>query len=665
MFVGVDGCGVYQTTLMPSSTDMASLLFNANEGPHGVLHGNGIYALLTDASYNLIIGTYSGGIDMARPIGHAVRFYKQQHNNRQTLPNENVNCVAELSSSAWALGTDDGISIYNHVTGGWQNMAHGLVVLSLCQKPDGSGLIAATYGNGVCEVNARGEVRQLYGRDVLGETHVHDLLYDKSGNLWIGCQDARLVEVTSEGYRYYPIYNTKSLAMLPNGQIAVGTIDGAYIVTPGQTRVRRLSYSPSGTKLFCRYVLDVFVHGGHYLDIATDGGGVYVYDLRTGRCRQLTTREGLPSNTVSSVTQDNLGRLWFATDGGLSFAHTGRLDKIANINYLYGLQCEYSYDAAIRLHDGNLLFGSETGAVMVYPHAVRSHNYTAVLRFRGVDCTEKTSEQFNEQTAKMLREGRLRLAYSQRTFDLCFESINLRYQYDIAYQYRVGKGSWSQPSTQNYIRFVNLEPGVHRLTVRAVSKSNGITLGEQSVTVIISRPWWSSWWMWCIYISLIASLFYGAWWTYGLHTRYMRLVVKALEQNSEDNAGTSGASLAHENMRPGISVDNEDSSAGQPHAFVDTATKHILDNISDSEFSIDRLCREMAMSRTMFYVKLKSLTGKSPQEFIRVIRLERAAMLLRSGHSVGRVADEVGFDNAKYFSTAFKKYFGVSPSKFK
>lgn len=48
-----------------------------------------------------------------------------------------------------------------------------------------------------------------------------------------------------------------------------------------------------------------------------------------------------------------------------------------------------------------------------------------------------------------------------------------------------------------------------------------------------------------------------------------------------------------------------------------------------------------------------------------MIRLERAAALLRSGHNVGRVADEVGFDNAKYFSTAFKKYFGVSPSEFK
>ena len=72
----------------------------------------------------------------------------------------------------------------------------------------------------------------------------------------------------------------------------------------------------------------------------------------------------------------------------------------------------------------------------------------------------------------------------------------------------------------------------------------------------------------------------------------------------------------------------------------------------------------MAMSRTLFYIKLKTFTGKSPQDFIRVIRLERAAALLRSGRTVADVAAMTGFDNAKYFSTVFKKYFKVSPSKY-
>ena len=97
--------------------------------------------------------------------------------------------------------------------------------------------------------------------------------------------------------------------------------------------------------------------------------------------------------------------------------------------------------------------------------------------------------------------------------------------------------------------------------------------------------------------------------------------------------------------------------------FIEKATNLIVKYLSDSDFNIDSLCREMAMSRTMFYLKLKAYTGKSPQDFIRVIRLERAAALLRSGTPVAEAAAMTGFDNPKYFSTVFKKYFGVSPSK--
>ena len=99
-------------------------------------------------------------------------------------------------------------------------------------------------------------------------------------------------------------------------------------------------------------------------------------------------------------------------------------------------------------------------------------------------------------------------------------------------------------------------------------------------------------------------------------------------------------------------------------AFVEKATRLILDNLSDTDFTIGRLCREMAMSRTLFYGRLKTLTGQGPQDFIRLIRLEQAAQYLKQGDSVLDVSVKTGFVNVKYFSTVFKKHFGVSPSKY-
>lgn len=112
----------------------------------------------------------------------------------------------------------------------------------------------------------------------------------------------------------------------------------------------------------------------------------------------------------------------------------------------------------------------------------------------------------------------------------------------------------------------------------------------------------------------------------------------------------------------------EDSRTGEmpasDKAFVDKTVDMIIANMSNPEFDIEQLCREMAMSRTLFFGRLKSLTGKAPQEFIRILKLERAAELLKQKTPVAEVAVMTGFANSKYFSTVFKKHFGVSPSRF-
>jgi AraC-like DNA-binding protein len=87
--------------------------------------------------------------------------------------------------------------------------------------------------------------------------------------------------------------------------------------------------------------------------------------------------------------------------------------------------------------------------------------------------------------------------------------------------------------------------------------------------------------------------------------------------------------------------------------------------LGDSEFSVEQLCSEAAISRAHLHRKMKEMTGLSVTEFIRNIRLEQAARLLREQKlNVTQVAYTVGFSNLGYFSTIFRKHFGVSPRDF-
>lgn len=100
--------------------------------------------------------------------------------------------------------------------------------------------------------------------------------------------------------------------------------------------------------------------------------------------------------------------------------------------------------------------------------------------------------------------------------------------------------------------------------------------------------------------------------------------------------------------------------------FVKKAVALVEANISTSEFLVEDLCREMGMSRVYFYKKILSLTDKTPSEFIRFIRLKRAADLLeKSQLFVNEVAFQVGFNDPKYFRKYFKDEFGISPNEYK
>lgn len=652
MLIGFDGEGVYQ--ISRDGQGKCTLLFNANESNKGVLHGNGIYSMVVDTWKNIVIGSYSGGIDIARPTGSTAAIYRHLRNDSQSLCNDHVNMVTQLTDNLLLMGTDNGISILNTQTEEWQHSCQGTVVLSATRKPDGNVLVS-TYGKGIYEVDSKANVSHVYTthNSQLTDDHVYATCYDKDGGLWVGTLNGDLLHMPkNQPMTRYPVHDVQAISQLATGQMAIGTAFGLKLITPGRQEVKDLNYAPSGVTDVNPFVTHLLASGLE-LWIGTDGGGVYVYHQAKHESRQLTTANGLPSNYVRSLIKGADGRIWIATDQGLSFVSPDNPKTVVNANYCYGLKREYSRGAALNLPNGNIIFGTTMGAIVVHPEKVQSLNYTAKLNITGVVCAEDQESLQTEEVAQKLADGQLSLTYDQRTFEILFESVNMRNHFDIVYRYQVGDGEWSVPFDEQYIRFVNMEPGEHHLTLQCVSRTNGTIIDTKMLTIIIAQPWWNTWWMWCIYIALVILAFFGAWRVYLLHQKYLRLSIDHLQHTLPQPIS---ADTTKETAAPAENLEAKN--------FVDKATQLILDNLSDSEFTIDQLCREMAMSRTLFYVKLKSYTGKSPQDFIRIIRLEGAASMLRNGCNVADAAAMTGFDNPKYFSTVFKKYFGVSPSKY-
>ena len=128
------------------------------------------------------------------------------------------------------------------------------------------------------------------------------------------------------------------------------------------------------------------------------------------------------------------------------------------------------------------------------------------------------------------------------------------------------------------------------------------------------------------------------------------------KNGSSGSVGMAGChTLLHESQ-------NSDSADARLLAKI---TETVEAHIADSEFNVTRLQETLGLGSKLLYRKVKQMTGKTPVEFIRHIRMQRAALLLRDGRfSVSEVMYMVGFSNSSYFSKVFQKTYGITPTDY-
>lgn len=130
-----------------------------------------------------------------------------------------------------------------------------------------------------------------------------------------------------------------------------------------------------------------------------------------------------------------------------------------------------------------------------------------------------------------------------------------------------------------------------------------------------------------------------------------------------DPAQTASASSQHADSATAAFKDPDADSADARllAKITDTVEAHI----ADSDFNVTRLQESLGLGSKLLYRKVKQMTGKTPIEFIRHIRMQRAAIMLREGRfSVSEVMYMVGFSNSSYFSKVFQKTYGITPAEY-
>ena len=99
--------------------------------------------------------------------------------------------------------------------------------------------------------------------------------------------------------------------------------------------------------------------------------------------------------------------------------------------------------------------------------------------------------------------------------------------------------------------------------------------------------------------------------------------------------------------------------------FVEIFQLWLDEHLQNPALNVDTMAEAMRLGRTVFYARVKTLVGMTPNEYLKKRRMEVAAQMLASGNAnISEVAYKVGFSDPHYFSQAFKRYYGVTPRKY-
>lgn len=251
------------------------------------------------------------------------------------------------------------------------------------------------------------------------------------------------------------------------------------------------------------------------------------------------------------------------------------------------------------------------------------------------------------------------------------------------------------------ITYNGLSYGDYHLTVHVVDGEGNIGDEVYQLEISVLPPWYLTIWCKLFYLTL---LIVGIAWIINAH--FVRKQLKEAKKQKEeileqvqarmqfyanlaDDLRNAAAHHSFEEVNH-LVVSNLDVNAsgsesesamivnfnGQqttPEVEIDELDKKLLDeiketieeNMVDSDFNVSILQEKMGMGNKQLYRKLKALTGQSPVEYIRDMRMQKAAKLLKAGKfSVSEVMYTVGFSNSSYFSKCFSKAFGMTPTEF-
>ena len=492
------------------------------------------------------------------------------------------------------------------------------------------------------------------------DKRITSLFDDGKGRLWVGtltdiwCYDMTRNTMTKRfantgnvvkmrmDYGSGDLFFVSSLKGFASGNVKNGRIT-SYSCSTGE-KFETLDVSPNGE-----------------ICASTDIGSVYRFDTRSKHLLRDDDRSLPHSDKILDINFDHNGHLWILTT---QFVREYNPEsKSARSIYASDKNLDLDYFICLSTSDDGVCVGGAGGYCDIASSKVQSDGgATSVPVVTSITIDGDKTLIGKARRSVVIEPDDMNIEVSLSTLEhIHANSISYAYCF-----HRKGTKAdkWIYlPQGHNTAYFVSVPKGRYVLEAKATDVYGN--WGEEVMCLDIERvpAWWETWWMYCVYvftfilvISFVAHLYY--------RSRMRKMEIQKLVKLAKEMRIAEEARLGEtENVADDNDKEVEMSKGDQE--FISKAKKMVESNLSNSDYTTEQFASDMCMSRMNLYRKLQKITGQKPTEFVRMIRLQAAAKMLKdSSYTVSEISEKVGFTSSTYFSRCFKEAFGMVPTQY-
>lgn len=456
-------------------------LFYSREKFRNILAGKNAKCIYNDKEGKLWIGTETDGLKMSENGGKSFQSFKNDKKNPNSISSDNINSITEDNEGNLWIGTNNGLN-----------------------KLDKTSNKITKYIN----ENDIDNENHLSGNNVL---KIH---FDKEGNLWIGTDNGlnRFIPKSNKFFLYkHSVTDTNSLSENTilsiyedkEGELWFGTYDGLNKLDKTKGKFRHYKQNPDDRKSISNnYVFSFCEDNNNNFWIGT-GGGLNVFDRKSGTFFYFTEKDGLPNGVISGIEYSDDGYLWVSTYKGVS-----RFDiknkEFKNYDIEDGLLCNmFNAGSYFKQSNGNIFFGGINGVNIIIPSEIKESNFTPGIIFTSL--TKYNSNEKYEIDISALSQTEL--SYKDNIFNIGFASIDYTNPGKNKYAYMLEgfDNDWNYNGNTSNAVYTNLNPGEYNFKVKGTNSDGIWSKKETSIKIIISPPFWKTWWFYGIVICLLTA----------------------------------------------------------------------------------------------------------------------------------------------------------------